>query len=230
MLTIIHGDDVSASRKFFLSEKDKIENAVVLRSSEVTLTNLAQVLEGGGLFEEIKTVFVEDFLSDRKKSAERDAIILYIAKKSKDNNIVMWEGKQILPSSFSKLKGSAIKTFKLSSSLFTFLDNIKPKNGKALVDLHHKCLKTIESEMIFFMIVRQFRIMLALIDFDKESISETNRLAPWQRGKIEKQARLFDREKLVRIYRKLFKIEVAQKTGGLNIDLINTIDFLLIEL
>lgn len=230
MLTIIHGSDVAASRKFFLDEKKRFADTAVLREDEVTLTHLAQLLEGGGLFEKAQAVFIEQLLTERRKSAEKEAILSYLVRKAKTHNIVLWEGKELAQAALSLLKGAIVKSFKLPSSLFVFLDAVKPNNGRQLIQLFHKSLHSTEPEMIFFMLVRQFRILLCLSDKQGETISEVARLAPWQRSKFEKQARIFEKNLLKKYYFHLFELEQAQKTGALTSSLISQIDFFLVEI
>lgn len=232
MLTIIHGTDIVNSRKFFLEEKERF-NAVLLDGAEVDLTDLYQLSEGGGLFENNKTIFIEQLLTERKKRAERDAIISYLKKRAETDKIFLWEGKELDRTTLSQFKQAAIKLYKLPSSLFAFLDAIKPNNGNALVALFHKSLETSEAEMIFFMLIRQFRILLAFSDYASsggETISELSRLAPWQKSKFERQARLFEKDLLQQYYLRLFQIELGQKTGSLSSSLTCSLDFFLAEL
>jgi len=81
------------------------------------------------------------------------------------------------------------------------------------------------------MLQRQFRILLALSEpSENVPIDELIRLAPWQTGKLERQALSFDLETLKKIYRKLYEIETGQKTGTLPLSLSQSIDFLLLEM
>ena len=81
------------------------------------------------------------------------------------------------------------------------------------------------------MLQRQFRLLLAVSEENsKDSIDEITRLAPWQKSKLEKQARLFQVDKLLSIYKKLYQIDLAQKTGNLPFSLTASIDFLLADL
>ena len=79
-------------------------------------------------------------------------------------------------------------------------------------------------------LIRQIRILLCLSEKSPENISEVVRIAPWQRGKLEKQVQAFGKERLEELYARLFEIEVGQKTGGLNSPLTSTIDFFLAEI
>lgn len=230
MLTIIHGTDIIASRKYFLEEKEKTSATELLKGSLINLTDLYQLLEGGGLFENSRTVFIEQFLTEKKKSAERDVIISYLSKQAANHTIYLWEGKELDRTTLSLFKQASVKSYKLSSMLFAFLDGIKPNNGAQLVQLFHKSLETNDAEMIFFMLIRQFRILLALSDKNEETISEVSRLATWQKSKFEKQTALFEKDNLLQLYSKLFQIELAQKTGNLPSSLTASIDFLLLKI
>lgn len=253
MLTIIHGDNISASRKYFLDEKEKYKEIQILDGGKITLTDLAQIFDGGELFSDNKTVFIEQFFTKRKKSKERDNLIDALQKYSKENNLFLWEGKELEKSVLNSFKAANIKLFKLPQTLFLFIDSIKPDNGKQLISLFHQTLETTDVEMIFFMMVRQVRLLLALMPSlreaerrsnpnkeiaalptvarnDENKIDELKRLAPWQKTKLQQQANLFDQKQLLNLYKKLFLLEIGQKTGNLPNTILTSIDFLLLEI
>jgi DNA polymerase III delta subunit, C-terminal domain len=250
MITIIHGNDTTQSRKYFLGEKQKSHDAVLLDADQVNLTDLAQILEGGGLFSETKYIFIEQLLTKRKKSAELKDILIYLEKHASEHTIILWEGKELEKSTLNTIKKAAIRDFKLPQTLFQFLDAIKPHNNNMLIKLFHQTITTTEPEMVFFMLVRQFRILLALAEQTNprhsgehkrlqnpdsgqaritEQIDELKRMAPWQKSKLESQAKSFEITHLLDLYEKLFTIEVGQKTGTLTLSLISAIDFFLLE-
>lgn len=232
MITIIHGSDTALSRTYFLDEKQKIKDAILLDADQVNLTDLTQIFEGGGLFGETKYVFIEQFLTKRKKSVELASILTYLEKSAKENTIFLWEGKDLEKSTLNQLKTAMVKAFKLPQTLFQLMDALQPGNGKTLIKLFHQTRHTTETEMIFFMLVRQMRILLALSKHEShysETIDEIKRIAPWQKTKLEKQAHAFDLDHLLTLYDKLFQIEVGQKTGTLTQPLHSTIDFWLLE-
>lgn len=231
MLTIIHGSDTAASRKYFLDEKERYTDAVILEADKVNLTDLAQILEGGGLFGETKYVFIEQFLTKRKKSGDYKDILEYLENHADENTIFLWENKELEIGTLKALKRPIIKAFKLPQSLFQLLDEIKPGNGEHLVKLFHQTIETAETEMVFFMLIRQIRLLLALNEDPQteKAIDEIKRMQPWQKTKLQKQASLFETEELVAIYAQLYHIEKGQKTGGLNTSLVSAIDFLLLE-
>lgn len=224
MLTIIHGSDISLSRRYFLDEKNKIKDALLLDAEKITLTDLAQIFDGGGLFGETQTVFIEQLLTKRKKGTEHSEIFTYLEKKATENAIFLWEGKELERGALNIFKKAIVKPFKLPQTLFAFLDEIKPGNGKRLILLLHQTIETTEVEMVFFMLVRQFRMLLALADqtpprhsveqsdsrIDSgqarmtDQIDEVKRMAPWQLTKLQKQARSFDISHLFTTLRSTF--------------------------
>jgi hypothetical protein len=231
MLTIIHGSDITRSRKAFLDEKNKYPDAVQLEADQVNLSDLAQLFQGGGLFGETKHIFIEQYLTKKKKNSDYKAILTYFEKSAAENTIVFWENKELERSTLNELKHATINVFKLPQTLFQLLDAIAPGNNKTIIKLFHETIDTAETEMVFFMLVRQIRILLALSDQTQtaEVIDEVKRLAPWQKTKLEKQAKNFEVSHLLQLYDRLFQIETAQKTGALTQSLICTIDFFLLE-
>lgn len=229
MITIIHGSDIVSSRKYFLEEKEKHQDAQAFDGEKITATDLAQIFEGGGLFEETKTIFIENFFSRKKRKDEFSLLSDYLQKQS-SHTIYLWEGKELEKSSLNSFKTATPRVFKLPQTLFLFLDNLRPGNGKELIKLFHQTLETTDAEMIFFMLVRQFRLLLAVSEPSETPIDELKRLAPWQMTKLQQQAKLFGTEKLKTIYHQLFLLENGQKTGTLSNSILTNIDFLLVEI
>ena len=147
------------------------------------------------------------------------------------SNIIIWEEKEISPKVLSLFPKAQIQTFKIPKLIFNFLDGIKPGNGQSLIILFHKLLENTSVEIILFMIVRQIRLLLAVSFKNKsDGIDELNKIAPWQRGKMERQASLFKIGQLVDLYSKIYELDLSQKTGTLSMPLVNAIDFLLLDI
>jgi hypothetical protein len=233
MLTLIHGDDIAASRKYFIDLKQKHPDGINLDANDVTLTDLAQILEGGELFSDSKTLFVEQLITKKKNQSDYKAIISYLTDQGKSSTIFLWEGKDLDISATAAFKGAIVRPFKLPQSLFQFLDDIKPGNGKRLLTLFHQTLETVEAEAVFPMLIRQIRLLLALHGSNEAEIDEIKKMqAPnkiWQKEKLKKQARLFSESQLISLHKKLFELEIAQKTGGLPISISSSIDIFLLE-
>lgn len=230
MITIIHGEDVAKSRMFFIEQKQQYTDAVSLSGQGLTLTEVMQIFEGNSLFSEEKHIFIEDFFSKKKASKETDEIIKVITENQSDAHIYVWESKDLTAAQLKKFTGAINRQFKLPQTLFAFLDAIKPGNGRQLVQLFHQSLQDQDVQFLFVMIIRQFRLLLALLHPTGIPIEEIKRMAPWQKGKLQKQAELFSTAFLQQQYSKLFQLEYGVKTGNLTMPLEQAIDFFLLEM
>lgn len=228
MITILHGDNVTASRNALYELKSSKKDAVYFDGSKVQISDLVQIVEGSSLFTEPKDIFIEDFFSKRK-GKESEEIIEYLQKHEKESIIVFWEGKKLTAKQLNSFKKADSREFKLPQALFSFLDSLG-QDRKTNMSLFHQVLQTNEPELVFFMLIRHFRILLAMTESSSETIDEVKRLAPWQISKLQRQARLFSDDKLKRIYKHIHDIDVAQKTGTSSLTLTQAIDFFLADL
>lgn len=235
MITIIHGDNTATSRKFFIDKKGT-SALPILGGEKLTLIDIKQQAATGGLFERAEPIFVEGFISNSKSGKNLDEISDYFKKHSKNIDVYFWEKKELTKKQTSLFGVNVIvETFKIPKNTFGFLDSIRPENGKRNVELFHEALTGSSEELLFFMLIRQFRLLLVLqseipLRGTTDQIDEVKRLAPWQKSKFTSQAKLFSSEKLTKIYKKLNDIDLAQKTGGLTMPLKQTIDIFLLDI
>lgn len=229
MITIIHGDDVVASRKYLLQQKEIHPNAVSLEGNKVTLTELMQIIEGGGLFSEEKIIFIEK-LFEAKTDTNVKQIIAYLLSQEKNSTSFLWEEKELSKKQLSVFPQAKVVLCKLPQEIFQFLDAIKPLHGKQLVKQFHTVITQSEVEFIFYMLIRQFRLLISLRSTPIADIDEVKRLSPWQMTKLTKQARLFPQDTLLKQYKKLYEIDLAQKTGKNSLSLTQAIDIFLLDI
>lgn len=227
MITIVHGDDITSSRKFLIEQKNSLKNTIILDGKDLNFEYLVELLKGNSLFSDEKNIFVENFF-ERKKSDEFEKIIDYIKKNSSKVNLFIWEKDGLSKSELSVFPKAKSILFKIQKTLFSFLDNISPNSPKNVLNFH-EALKTADEEMIFYMLIRQFRLLLALRGESNGSIDESQRLAPWQKDKLKRQSKLFTSSELKRIYNKLYEVDLNIKTGVFP-NLTNAIDFLLLDI
>lgn len=230
MITIIHGENTGVSRKQFIEMKHHAKEPLMLVGSTMTVTDIAQALEGQGLFDEQKDIFIEELFSKRKQNSDTQAIITYIQNHQRNHTITVWESKDLTAGQLKQFPKAVVRKIDFPKILFSFLDSLLPGNSQQTLTLFHQTLASEEAEFIFFMVVRHIRILLALSDQSEEHIDEIRRLAPWQRGKLAKQMQRFGEKKLLLVYHRLFLIENKLKTGTLSFSLIQAIDFLLADL
>lgn len=224
MITILHGLDNISSRNFL---NTLITPGVIRYNPEsIDTEELIQLSQGGGLFDEEKTIIIENFFSKKNKNQKELTDFL---NNSKNLNLIIWQDRELTKNEQSSLKTAKIQEFKLSKFLFTFLDQIKP-NNKLNIKNFHEALETTPTELLFFMITKQIRILLALKTPSKKQIDETKRLADWQKSKLLKQANLFTEGQLKKSFQKLAELDLKIKTGESSLNLTQAIDIWLINL
>ncbi len=229
MITIFHGDDIAASRKKYIELKSSSKNPIVLPGESLSLQQLNQSLQSEMLFSSDKDIFIENFFSKRKLiTKEVKEIVGYVQKIENEQNIVFWESKKLTPTALKSFPKAKVDLFAIPQTLFGFIDEIQPNSGQRLINLFHSALAGSEPELIFFMMLRQIRILLALSLGSQ--IEETARLAPWQMGNLSRQLKNFSVQQLKKTYQKLFEIDLQQKTGGSSLTMTQAIDMFLLNL
>ncbi len=221
MVTLLHGTDSVSSRSAFASLKDK--DFLSFDAEGLNLFDFSQALSGTSLFPASKKIFIENLFS--KKVKNFDEIVELINKNSKAFDVFLWEDSEVSKRQTSAVKNLKVMDYNLPKNLWSFLDSIRPGNPRS-IELFHKVLWEADENIIFSMIVRQFRLLLS-VGSNIQTIEEAKRMAPWQRGKLQRQVSLFSSERLLRAYKELFKIDQKHKTGLLNIPLSKSIDFFL---
>lgn len=229
MMYVIHGDDIASSRKYLQNMRDKSQGSKTLLASSIDMTALVQLFESDNLFSESSTFFIEDLLTKKKQASDLEAILKYLSIHAKENDIYLWEGKEVGKAILKRLPNATNLPHKLPQSMFQFLDSLSPKNKSQSLLLFHKTIATAEPELVFFMLIRHFRLMLALYDTEAQ-IDEVKRMAPWQKSKLKKQAVTFSKERLAVALSELHKIDFEQKTGATPMPFSASIDIFLMNL
>lgn len=246
MLTILHGDNILASRKALESAKlaASEKEIIKLEGKKTDLPLLKQALEAKSLFAENKLVVVEDLITDNRKQITEN-VINYLIEGKFDADLVLWEGKPLPIGILSKFKKAGdkktgyikIQLFKQPAVIFKFLDSIKPKNIKEMLTSLKRSIEVSQPEIVFYMLVRQFRILLAVKAKEKDrtiernnDIEELKRLAAWQLGRLKIQASHFSLEQLLKIYKELLIIDYQIKTGKSALDLTKRMELFIMSL
>ncbi|MBI4100191.1 hypothetical protein HY439_00410 [Candidatus Microgenomates bacterium] len=227
-MIIFHGENTVQSRQelFEVRKKNNLE-IITFTAGNFTLEEIKQALESRSLFGQERLVIFENLLSARKSKGQEN-IIRYL-KDENSPDVILWEGQELkgLSKTFPK---ATIKIFKLDPSLFRLLDRLGSAENKKLVADFREAIIHKEAELVFHMLARHFRMLLFLNDGIKSGLEEIDRLADWQRLKLERQWKLFGREKLRRIYQRIFDIECNLKTGKSAFDLTKTLEVFLATL
>lgn len=225
MITLVHGTDNQSSRNYFLSQKD--EDSITFDAEIINTIELEQSLQGSGLFENPKKIFIENLFT--RKGSKNITPIGEVLGNSKGVDVFIWADKEVGVKSLTGFPKIDNQNFKIPQTIWLFLDGIRPNNPSNVTSFH-KALNGSEAEIVFAMIIRQFRLLIGVSTKSKNNIDEIKKLAPWQKTKLERQAALFNLEKLKEIYKKIYKIEKSSKTGANNLSLVQNIDIFLLEI
>lgn len=108
----------------------------------------------------------------------------------------------------------------LEGNIFDLVDAIGERNGNKALEQLQILLETSDPLEISGMITRQFRLLLGAREILDEQGSENQvrnelSLHPYVASKITSQARRFSMDQLEEVYRRLLKIDLDIKTGGM---------------
>lgn len=220
-MIILHGENIILSRKR-LEEitKNFLGEVVYLSGKKINLGELKQSIESRSLFGQDRLVIIEDFFS-RSSSKEKELIFCYF-KENISINFVLWEGKKIDGRSLMSFQKAKIYRFDLTSSIFKFLDSLEPGNSRQSLNLLHQSLVKDTPEAVFYMLIRQSRLLLQV----KDSSGNNPVGGGWQQNKLIQQAKKFTFNQLLFLHRELLKIDWLQKTGRSPFSLICQLDLL----
>lgn len=225
MIILVHGDDSLSSRKYYLSQKD--DSSITFDAESISVIELAQTMQGSGLFEDSKKIFIENLFT--RKGQKNLTSVAQTLESNEKAEVYIWADKDVGVRSLGKFPRFENQNFKVPQNIWSFLDGLRPNNPRNVTSFHN-ALKGTEPEIIFAMITRQFRLLAGISSESKQNAEEVKKLAPWQKSKLQKQASLFSQDKIKMIYKKLYKIEKGQKTGSSNMTLTQNIDILLLEI
>ena len=213
MLTIIHGENVVASRNYLLSQidqfKKKGQEVLFLDEKNFTPENLVAALEKD-LFGQQKVVVFESF-SRLKPNQKKEAT--EIIKQHPEGILFLWEAKTLPASFFKPFPKSQARLFKPSPILFQFLDALSPKNKQKAIFLLGQVLKKEETGLVFYFLTRRINDLILIKENHEEKVSARQ---AWQKEKLKKQAQDFSQEKLADFLCQLIWLDYQQKSGQLS--------------
>jgi len=212
MISVFHGNDNFKSRQNLLAATAVFERLNRFSPKEITSENLAKLT--GSLFKKQNEAIVfENFFSLPAASLKK--ILPDVEKIEKDFPLFFWEEKELTPAKLNLL-GKELKAvnFKTPALIFKFLDSLNPDNLKPPLYFFHELSKDQPAELIFFMLLRRIRELLAVK-------TDTNLIkgAPWQKSRLIAQAKPFALADLKKIYLNLIELDWRNKTGQLGISL-----------
>jgi DNA polymerase III subunit delta len=109
-------------------------------------------------------------------------------------------------------------------NIFDMVDAVAQQNSRKAIHLLHGLLEQQEPISLFFMIVRQFRLLIQVREIldeggSADQVERELRQHPYVAKKISEQARRFSMAQLEKIYHSLFDMDEAMKTSQVALDL-----------
>jgi DNA polymerase III delta subunit len=227
MLTILHGDDEVKVHGALVREietaKERHVQIVRLSGKGLSISDLENALGTQELFASEKLVIIDGLFS-LPKSKNKDELIAWIGnQESKNKNqggtqAILVEGKVLTASQLKSFPTAKVSVFKLPMMLFQFVESIGLSKPEQAITQFHAVIETQDAEFVFVMIVRQVRMLIGFVaDHAYDG-------PPFGRQKIERQARAFTLEKLLRLHAQLSDIDFRQKTSRNALTLVQEID------
>ena len=238
MITILHGDDIEASRAEF---RHRIESARGKELREISgkstdMNRLTQALESSSLFSGIggpasglggqTLVVIENLFGPLgRKGKLIEQYVSVIAKSAQLTDIIIWEDKELGSTVLKGLADAEVKLYKIPSVIFQLLDGMRPQSASVLLPIFQKVMALQPSEILYVMLVRRTRHLMEL----KDGITPEG-LASWQASRLTAQSRLFTMNELISLHTKLLDMDIAIKTGSSPFTLAQCIEQVLISL
>lgn len=227
MITIIHGENHSVSRKkltdLISQAKTKKSEIQTLDAKNLDLAKLETALTANYLFTEEKLLIIEN-LHSLPRSKKKDNFIKLISKA--EINLILWEKKQLTKTNLKKFPDAQVFEFKVSQKLWSFLDQISPdkKTKKKQLTLLQEVKKNEDPIFIVVMLARQIRMLIKAKD------GGTLKGAPFMISKIKKQAQKFTMKQLLAVHKQLQELDEKIKKSELLLELGDDLDLLIINM
>jgi DNA polymerase III delta subunit len=231
MITILHGNNIVASRKALETQINQakargVKETIRLNGKKIELTDLKQALETRSLFGQEKLVVIENLLS-LPASSQKKVLVKYLTNINFEINLILWEEKLLTASQLSSLKAAKAQSFKISPKIFKFLDSIAPKNTKIMLTLLKEAKKLDSQEMIFYMLTRRISSLIIASDLGAKGLTS---MQSWQKTRLLQQAKKFSLSNLIEFYNKLFDLDLQFKTGRNILPLSSQLDLIIADI
>lgn len=236
-MLILHGENTvqSRNRLFQLTSdaRKKGELVVHVEIKQLDFPTLEDAFGNQNLFGESKFVVIEE-LHSLIKSKRKDELITFVGNFAAQTNdgglqIVLWEKRALTPTMLKKFPGAKSEEFKITNSLFKWLDSIgvasSAQNAKLTsLKLLRDALEKDGDFMCFTMFIRQIRLLIQVKD------GAVAGLPPFMIGKLKQQAGAFTMPQLLKMHGRLLELDIEQKTSTSRLNLTQQLELLTIEM
>jgi len=228
MLTLLHGDNIVASRNELTRLKELAKDKEIrdINGKNISESDLRQAVESSSLFGNTMLVVIEQLFSGlgkKEKLVKLFGEILNAASLSVD--IIIWEPKELGKTALGCFSKAHIQLYKTPTVLFEFLDTLKPNNAKQSILLMEKMGDTVAPELLLYMMEMRVRQLIQV----KDNITP-EKMSPWQMMRLTNQSKSFTMDKLLFMHTELLQMEFAYKSGRTPFTLSELISQLIINL
>ena len=215
-MLIIHGEDIKRSYEFLQQNlaSYRLQNVDIYSHNiaDMDITSLRQEIGSDNLFSDKKVVVISGLLSSAKSKAKEE--IAKMLSGQGHTEIILYETKEVTPTSLKLFQGSRNEVFKVNPIIFKLMDSLRPGYQKAIFSLYNQVIESgMEPEYVFAMLIRQIRLLIQI-----KTNPNSVRLAPFAKRLFQTQAQYFDTDKLTELHHHLYKIEKKIKTGSSSAD------------
>ncbi len=209
--TILHGENVVQSRQKLheLEAQAKSQGLRLKRLEAKSLTpaQLEEALGGVSLFAEDQLIVIEELHSLAKSARQKD-LIQMVANTSVP--LILWEKRTLTKTMLAQLGQVSPLEFKVSSSLFKWLDALSPQatQKNRQLKLLTEALAQEDEQLCFLMLIRQVRLLL------QAKAGGTIKGAPFMITKLKQQSGLFSLDQLTALNGQLLTLDLHQKTSS----------------
>jgi len=227
MLTILHGENIVASRNFLSSLINQAQNkklpTIRLTSGDFQIDNLVSALEPD-LFGQKKLIILDDFQKFSPQSQKEIAKV--IKKNPSQSQIIIWANKKMPAKTLNLFPQKQDRLFKPDNLVFTFLDSLSPDNKEKCLKLLNQALDREETGLVFYLLVGRVEDLIIAKTGHQDQLKK----APWQKSRLSAQAQKFSLSQLKKFLKGLIALDYQQKNGQLFCSLEFGLELLILKL
>lgn len=211
MIFLIHGENEVEKHAYLDILRERQEQEIVsLNSQNLSSDELFQALRSQPLFYPKRLVILENF---SLSGLDIDFVNIH-----SQVDLVALSSQKLTQEQIQKLPAPVKQIlFKAEPHVFRFLDNLHPGGRKMALMHFRKIDNSQKSELLFRLIIQQIRRLLLAGEVSVKVLMEAERLLLWQAEKYAKLSGYFSKQSLLKIYRKLFALELSHKQGESNL-------------
>lgn len=213
MLTILHGENIVASRNFLnllIKQAQRKGIAVVkITNDNFQINNLVSALEPD-LFGQTKLVILDEF---QKFSPQAREDIAKVARKlAPQSHLVIWSNKNLPAKTLKLFPQGKDRLFKPSNQIFKLLDFLTPNQKINNLKLLNQALAQDGIGLVLYLLISRTEELILVKTGHQDKLK---RKAPWQTKRLIFQAEKFPLPTLEKLLEQLILLDYRQKTGQL---------------